>query len=347
MSTLYILQDGALLKREGERFKVVAPDENQNFTTILDIPLIKVDQIVIFGHCTITPPALDIILDNNIDVAFLSRYGRYKGRLQPEISTNAPLRKIQILASENPDFSLRLCKSIVAGKIANMRTLLLRSARDLPDEHPQTPHKKETLDAAADSLKQSLHLLSSATTVTEVRGYEGQASAIYFSAFPSLLKSHDFTFNGRVKYPATDPVNALLSLAYVLLTNEIHAACNIVGLDAYIGYLHADRHGKPSLALDLVEEWRPVIADSLVLNCINKKVIQLDDFTVEPGNVYRLHDYAFKKFLQQYEEKKRSEIKHPILGDKIPYFKCFEIQVRFLAKFLQSEISEYTPFLIK
>ncbi len=347
MSTLYIIQDGAILKREGERFKVVAPDEHHQFRTILDVPLIHIDQVVIFGHCTITPPALDIIFEKQIDVAFLSIYGRYKGRLQPEIARNAPIRKKQTLSSENQQISLSLCKSFITGKLSNMRTFLLRSLRSSEFLLPQAEADRMHIFNITDRLKETLRLLQNASSIDEVRGYEGQGTALYFSAFPKLIKTEGFDFDGRVRHPATDPVNSLLSLAYVLVTNDLHSACNIVGFDAYIGFLHADRYGKPSLALDLVEEWRPVIADSLVLSCINKRIIQPDDFLVEPGDIHRLKDTAFKKFLQQYEEKKRTVIQHPVLGDKLPYLRCFELQARFLAKFLLGEVEEYVPFLIK
>ena len=334
MSTLHITLDGAVLRKVDERLKVTLQKE-----TIIDVPIIKVEQVIIWGRVTVTPLTVQSLLKNSIEIIYLSRYGKYIGRIHPEFSKNSILRKAQYKASDDKQKSISLCKSVVYGKLANMRTILLRADRFNGLEGK--------VEESIERIKASIRKLNSATSVDEARGHEGAGTAAYFSVFGELIKAEGFSFDGRERRPPTDPVNALLSLGYVLLTNDMHTACNIVGFDPYIGFLHADKYGKPSLALDLIEEFRPVIVDSLVLSLINKRVIQADDFDVELGKVYKLKDTAFKKFLQHYEEKKRTEIKHPLFEYKATYVKSFELQARLIGKFVSGEIEEYMPFLIK
>jgi CRISPR-associated protein Cas1 len=186
-----------------------------------------------------------------------------------------------------------------------------------------------------------------AEDLDSVRGHEGEGSAAYFRAFGSLVKGDGFAFDKRVRRPPTDPVNALLSFGYTLLANDLHSAASAVGFDPYVGFLHADRYGRPSLALDLMEEFRSIIVDSVTLACLNKRILQPVDFDVGIGNVYTLKPEARKKFLQQYEERKATEIKHPLFEYRVTYQRCFELQARLLAKYLQGEVESYEPFLIR
>jgi CRISPR-associated protein Cas1 len=323
-----------VLRKVDERLKVTFEKE-----TVIDVPLIKVDQVIVWGRVTVTPSTVKSLLEHGIEIIYLSTYGKYIGRVQPEFSKNSILRKAQYRASDDKEKSISISKHLVYGKLANMRTILLRAERfnGLGDK----------IEEAIERIRIGIRRLKDATSMDEVRGYEGAGTAAYFGVFGDLIKADDFSFDGREKRPPTDPINALLSLGYVLLTNDIHTACNVVGFDPYIGFLHTDKYGKPSLPLDLVEEFRPVIVDSLVISLINKRVIQIDDFDVELGNVYKLKDGAFKKFLQHYEEKKRTEIKHPLFDYKATYMKSFELQTRLLGKFISGEIEEYIPFLIK
>lgn len=334
MSALHITRDGSVLRKVDERLKVTFEKE-----TVIDVPLIKVDQVIIWGRVTVTPSTVRSLLEHGIEIIYLSAYGKYIGRVQPEFSKNSILRKAQYRASEDKEKVTSISKHLVYGKLANMRTILLRAER--------FNELEGKIEEAIERIRIGIRRLKDAASTDEVRGYEGAGTAAYFGVFGELIKADDFSFDGREKRPPTDPVNALLSLGYVLLTNDIHTACNIVGFDPYIGFLHTDKYGKPSLPLDLVEEFRPVIVDSLVLSLINKRVVQIDDFDVELGNVYKLKDGAFKKFLQHYEEKKRTEIKHPLFDYKATYMKSFELQARLLGKFISGEIEEYIPFLIK
>ena len=333
MSTLYVSQDGALVRVTGERIRVT-----QKRDQLLDVPMIKVEQLVLLGRVGITTPALRALMEHQIEIVYLSTYGKFLGRFQPPLSKNLILRKAQFRASENPDQVAEFARGFVRGKLLNMRTLLQRSARGSPTEE---------LGKAVDQLEILTKKLPRVSSVDEVRGLEGAGTATYFGLFDQLIKAEGWSFERRVRRPPTDPVNALLSFGYVLLTNDLTSACQVVGFDPYVGYLHADRYGKPALALDLMEEFRPVIVDSLVLTLINKRMLAPDDFEVQPGEVYRMKDRAKRTFLQAYEERKRVEVKHPIFGYKADYRRCLELQARILAKALRGEIERYVPFLIK
>ncbi len=234
---------------------------------------------------------------------------------------------------------LTLAQGFVTGKLSNMQTILRRAAR-----REQTG---DGCDKAADRIKAALNKISKAKDVDQLRGYEGEGSAAYFSVFGALLKHADFRFEKRERRPPTDPVNSLLSFGYTLLMNELFAAVNVVGFDPYIGYLHVEKYGRPSLPLDLMEEFRPVFVDSIVLTCINNSILSLKDFQEEMGGLYLLTDSGRKTFLEQYEERKQAEFTHPLLKQKITYQRCFEQQARFLAKTLQGELKEYPPLLMK
>jgi CRISPR-associated protein Cas1 len=322
-----------VVRRTGERLKVTLKKE-----VLLDLPLIKVDQVVLFGNITVTQSALQGLLEQGVDLVFLTSQGRYLGRLQPELSKNGILRRAQYAAAQSPERTLEFSKEFVRGKLYNLRAIMQRAAREGANTDLTFPIYQ---------LRATVKRLARARSIDEVRGIEGSGSAIYFQWFEKLIKTEGFSFPGRVRRPPTDPVNALLSFGYVLLQKDLQAVCNIVGFDPYIGYLHADRHGKPSLALDLMEEFRPVLVDSLVLRLINKRMIAQSDFEVTLGQVHRMKKEALKVFLRAYEEKKRTEIKHPSFGYRTTYWRSLELQARVLAKVLLSELDHYVPFLIR
>lgn len=332
MSTLYITQQDSVLRKVDERLKVA-----QNGQTLLDIPLIKVSQVVLFGRVTVTAATVATLMEHGIGLCYLSEHGRYIGRLEPEFSKNSLLRVDQYRAAFDDGRKLEIAKRFVTGKLANMRVLLLRANRE------QESHE---LGRAIDRLKDAERAVEVSQGLDSLRGHEGEGSAAYFSVFGKLIKQ-DFAFPGRVRRPPTDPVNAMLSFGYVLLYNDVHSACNVVGFDPYVGYLHADRYGRANLALDLMEEFRPLIVDSVILTCLNKRIIQKDDFVVEMGGAHRLSDDARRRFLLQYEERKNTEFKHPVFGYRITYQRCFELQARLLAKVLQGEIEAYPPLITK
>ena len=344
MSTLYLTQDGTVLRKRGERLRLTLDGEE-----LLEVPLIHVEQVVVLARASITPSALWSLLEHGIDVAYLTTRGRYLARLQPAFSKNAPLRRAQYRAAFDPEKTLALAKVLVRGKLGNLRTVLRRSARFSSSSHSRPNRCKGAfqLHQAVEEITRMLSKLEQAEDVESVRGYEGAATAAYFRAFPQLIKAEGFQFPGRVRRPPTDPVNALLSFGYTLLHNDCLAACQLVGFDPYVGYLHAEKYGRAALALDLMEEFRPVLVDSLVLTVINKRQLAPNDFREEPGSVVQLEKKGLKAFLQAYEKRKRRMIRHPLLGTRCTYRQALELQARILAKTLLGELPQYVPFLIK
>jgi CRISPR-associated protein Cas1 len=259
MSTLYITQQDSVLRKVDERLKVT-----QNGQTLLDIPLIKVSQVVIYGRVTVTPATVATLMEHGVGLCYLSEQGRYIGRLEPHFSKNSLLRADQWRAAFDEQRKLAIARQFVQGKLENMRVMLLRANRE--QGSPQ-------LARAVDGLKDTLRRAQECRDLDVLRGHEGEGSAAYFAVFGHLIKQ-GFSFPGRVRRPPTDPVNALLSFGYTLLYNDLHSVCNVVGFDPYVGYLHADRYGRANLALDLMEEFRPLVVDSVVLTCLNKRIIQ-------------------------------------------------------------------------
>lgn len=338
MSTLYVTTQDAVLRKADERLKVTKLKD-----VLIDIPIIKVSSVVILGRVTVTPDAILSMLENKIHICYLTAYGKYLGTVQPPESGNSILRKAQFRAAESLTDSLKYARGFIRGKLANMRVMLVRQAREELDNSK----RKVALESAINRIKNAEVHIRHTVDVNQVRGYEGEASAAYFGVFNRLIKQDSFIFENRIKRPPPNPVNAMLSFGYSLLANDVRAAINIVGLDPYIGYLHADRHGKPSLALDLMEEFRSIVVDSTVLMLINKRMVSPDDFVYQLGGVCMMSDSARRIFLQQYEERKLLEFKHPIFNYKTSYRQAFELQARILSKALRGEIEEYMPLITK
>ena len=333
MSTLYLTQQDSVLRKEDERLRVTLKGE-----TLLDLPMLKVSQVVVMGRVTVTPYTVAALMERNVHLTYLTEHGRYIGRIEPAFSKNSLLRRAQYAASFDEHRTLTLARGFVLGKLANLRVTLLRAVRN---------NDGLNVDTAVEAIRGAEQRAERAEELNVLRGHEGEGSAAYFSVFDRLIKAEGFSFSKRVRRPPTDPVNALLSFGYALLANDVHAAVNVLGFDPYCGYLHADRYGRPSLALDLMEEFRPLIVDAIVLSCLNKRIIQPGDFTVTLGKVHSLTPEARKKFLVQYEERKQTEIQHPVFEYKATYQRCFELQARILAKCIQGELERYEPFVIR
>lgn len=203
------------------------------------------------------------------------------------------------------------------------------------------------VETTVDAIRRAEWRAGTVDNLNSLRGCEGEGSAAYFGVFDRLIKAEGFSFRKRVRRPPTDPVNALLSFGYAVLANDASAAVQTLGFDPYCGYLHADRYGRASLALDVMEEFRPLLVDAVVLSCLNKRVLQPSDIVVGLGNVCSLTPEARKKFLLQYEERKQTEIQHPLFGYKATYLRCLELQARILAKCIQGELERYEPFVIR
>ena len=374
MSTLYVTEQHALVKKDGDTLVVQIPEDKckdarppaegenaeANVETdhgkklrVVRVPLIKVDQVVVFGDATITSPALHALLGNQVEVCFLSYYGNFLGRLSPEFSKNSLIRLEQHRAHDDPSRALAFAKQFVGGKLSNFRTLLMRANRKLEDAEIEQAvaalkamiEKVERYQRNASPAPEEMPTNPAVAVVNDLLGLEGMGSAHYFGVFGKLLKP-DWGYTGRSKRPPTDPVNALLSYGYTILMHKVQSAIGVVGLDPYIGFLHSSQYGKPALALDLMEEFRGPIVDSVAITLINTGALKREDFVEEAGT-FRMNDSARRTFLEKFEERLNTLIEHPTFGYKATYHKCLELQTRLLAKNLTGEIPAYPPFLVR
>lgn len=353
MATLYLTEQGTTVRYDQETLVVTIPaKEDGTPKRKVRIPLIKVDQVVVFGNVTLTTPALAALLTQGADICFCTRWGRFLGRLTGADGKNSLLRLEQRRVHDDPARSFILAKAFVVGKLANMRTLLMRANRKRGDSD---------IEGAARRLKELLEQLAklewkpdtvvdaarpqAGTAYGTLLGIEGAGTEAYFGVFPRLLKE-DWGFTGRHRRPPTDPVNALLSFGYVVLTNQVASAARIVGMDPYVGFLHSSQYGKPALALDVMEGFRPLIVDSVVLTVLNNGMLKRDDFEEEFG-AWRLSERGRRLFLEKLEERLDTEIEHPVFGYKATYRRILELEVRLIAKWLRGEISEFRPFTVR
>ncbi len=365
MPTLYLTEDRALVRRDTEDCLLIQVPEQRGEGGIVmaaaykrRIPLIKVDDVVVMGEVTMTASALYLLLEKNIEIHFMTHYGKFKGRLTPELSKNSLLRLAQHRTHNDPARRCELARRFVIGKLSNQRTMLQRSDRRrieplFTSEIEQmallirqlTTLSPEPIEAAPILVSGDSGIAG--TPLETVLGLEGAGSANYFACFGKMLADpQQWPFAGRIRRPPTDAVNALLSFGYALLTTQVASAVQVVGFDQYIGYLHSSVYGRPALALDLMEEFRPIIVDSVVLTLLNNRMLKPGDFHVEL-NAYRLKKEPRKLFLEQFEERLNEEITHPIFGKKVKYRRCIELQARFMAKYLTEEIDEYLPLIMR
>lgn len=334
MGTAYITQEDAFIGKTDERLTVKADKKK-----LLDIPLLKLEGIVILGRATISPMVVNELLQRHIPLTFLTQTGRYLGRLEPEFTKNIFVRKAQWAASGNTPQAIHLVQGFVRGKLKNYRHALQRKVRDF---------SQLNLDSEIFRLEDTINSIESTYKIDSLRGLEGTGSAIYFGSFPKLITNPNFSFPCRNRRPPTDPMNALLSLGYSLLRHDIQSAVNIVGFDPYLGYLHVEHYGRPALALDLMEEFRPLIVDAMVFKMINKQLLTPDHFETEPiSNAVSLTKEGLKTFLRNYEEKKQTQFKHPVFKRKCSYQEAFEMQARLIAKYLMGETDKYPPLIIQ
>ena len=365
MPTLYLTEDYTLVRRDGEDCLLVQIPEKRAKDGATPsparkerIPLVKIDEVVVLGEVTLTASALHLLLERDIEITFLSHYGQFKGRLSPSFSKNAILRMAQYRAHADMTRRCELARRFVIGKLSNQRQRLQRFSRTHQDAEVSQEIKQLTdligglatfpvhQPPGRKPLASGDHRVAG-TALETILGMEGAGSAAYFHCFGKLLSDpRQWPFPGRVKRPPTDPVNSLLSFGYSLLTNKVASAVQLVGFDHFVGYLHSSFYGRPALALDLMEEFRPVIVDSVVLTLLNNRMLTPNDFVIELG-AYRLKDERRKLFFTQFEERLNEEVIHPLFGYKTSYRRCLELQVRLLAKVLTGEIEEYPPFHVR
>lgn len=352
MATLYLTEQYSVVKVDGgETLRVQMPNdrERQRPGQVVRVPLAKIEQVMVLGDITLTTQALHLLLERRIPVHYLSARGRSYGALTSDPAKNSGLRLAQCQLYLDHTRSFAVARACVLGKLQNMRTTLLRYARARDDA--------TALDAAAQQLRDAIHAVERLAPPAQVDpsdrmhglgsllGWEGQGSAAYYGVFGGLLKG-EWGFNGRVKRPPTDPINAVLSFGYTVLTNQIVSLTHAVGLDPGIGVLHQPGYGKPALALDLIEQFRPLVVDSVVITMVNTGQIAPKDFDEELG-AYRLRDDARKQFLTKLEERLNTTIQHPVFQYKATYRRCIELQARLFAKYAQGEIERYVSFTVR
>lgn len=335
MAPIYVREQGAVVRRQGERV-LVTLDKAQ----LLDLPLLHVDQLVLFGNVQITSQAVAMLLKAEVDVVFLSQQGKFRGRLMHTGSKFAQLRHAQLQKMSREPIILSIARQVVRGKLHNQRELLNRRLADSAN-----PLR---LQQAANSIDQMLKQAGQANSIDSVRGYEGKAGADYWGAFRSFLPG-EFGFQGRKYYPPPDPINSLLSFGYSLLLKDVTAAVQLVGLDPYLGFFHTIDYGRPSLALDMMEEFRPILVDWLVLDLVKQGQMTPADFeqTGQANQPVRLKGPLIDHFIEAYERRAQERVHHVDAGGQTQRRRVIELQVRRLARLMLDQAGSYEPFLMK
>jgi len=341
LNTLYVTTHGAYLSRESETVHVRVEQE-----TRIRVPIQQLSSVVCLGNVALSSGFLALCAEHGVSVSCLTEQGRFQGRMEGPVRGNVLLRRQQYRAADNPDATASIVTAIVAAKIANARNVLLRAAR----EHPTT-EEKEKLTEAAIRLASTLRALTidSKLEVNILRGLEGDAARVYFDVFNSLIlaQKEDFVFTQRSRRPPLDNLNALLSFLYTLLTHEAVGALESVGLDPAVGYLHTDRPGRPSLALDLAEEFRAPVSDRLALSLINRRQIQGKHFEHTASGAVSLTEAGRREVIQAWQERKREELQHPFLSELCPWGLLPYAQALLLARHLRGDLNAYPAFFWK
>lgn len=339
-NVLYITTPETFLTLDGENV-VIKKEDEQGASTSTRLPLHNLENIVCFTWQGASPALMGACADRNIGLTFLTPNGRFQARVTGRVKGNVLLRKKQFEWSEKEAQSIPVAQSFLLGKISNSRKVLERAIRDhaiLIDV--------ESLTGASNFMKETLKAIPFCKNIGDLMGFEGSAAKIYFGVFDQLIlqQKEDFRFKERSRRPPLDNMNSLLSFLYTLLTNEVSSSLETVGLDPYVGFLHQDRPGRPSLALDMMEELRPVFADRLALSLVNRKQITGKGFTQKESGGILMDDETRKAVLVAWQEKKKEEIIHPYLKEKIPFGLIPHVQAMLLARHLHGDLDAYPPF---
>ena len=338
LNTLYVLSEDAYLSLDGETVEIRTEE------TVKNIPLHNLEGIVCFSYKGATPALMGKCASIGISLRFFDRRGRFLAAAVNAENGNVLLRREQYRIADSPSASLSGAKSFLSAKLYNEKYVLLRAVRDHPMQVDEAAVRK-----AAETITQQLQTIRSAESAEALRGAEGVAAAAYFGVFQEMIlqNKETFHFEKRTRRPPTDPVNALLSFSYTLLAGDCAAALQSVGLDPYVGFLHTDRPGRISLALDLMEELRAPVADRFVLTLINNRILDKKDFRqMENGAIY-LTDEGRRAFLSAWQDRKREELTHPFLGEKLSWGLVPFVQAQLLARFLRGDLDGYPPFFHK
>jgi CRISPR-associated protein Cas1 len=349
MAILYVTDQGATLTKRGNRLVVEKQGRQVHWSHAF-----KVEQVILMGSVSLSPAVIAFLLQEGIDTVFLSYYGKYRGRLVAHLGKNIDLRRRQFASLGDPDFRLSQARACVQGKIYNCRVLLRRQNREL-----SSPEVVE----AAHQLRRLGQKAGQADTVDSLMGLEGSAAAAYFGCFPHFLRAAGMPFPGRNRRPPKDPVNVLLSLGYTLLANALLTQVQVAGLDPYLGALHSPDYGRPSLVLDLMEEFRPILVDALVLQLVNKKIIRPTDFFRPEDREPAAFDFAeseplregypillahegMKKFVTHFERRLQQKVFYFPQSERLSYRGVLLAQVRHFVRVLAGECS-YQPFSVR
>lgn len=338
LNTLYVTtpQVYAHLKNENV---VISKDGNE----LAKVPLRILEGIVLFGSLGVSPALMGACVEKGIALSFMNMNGRFLARVDGTVPGNVLLRREQYRAADDKKQSLTIAQRFVAAKVTNQRTVLQRFRRDYRDA------AGAPVNESIDGMGALLNRVCDIEEMASLRGLEGKAADLYFSVFNQLIlsKSDAFVFAGRNRRPPTDPVNALLFFYYSLFSHDVAAACGSVGLDPYVGYLHVDRSGRLGLALDLMEEMRAQMVDRFVLSMINRKQVNGGDFEKDASGAVVLKDAARKKTIGLWQERKREEIVHPFLQERVPLGLIPYVQAALLAKYIRNELDDYPAYIWK
>lgn len=337
LNTLFVTTQGAYLAKEGDTI-LVRVDQD----VVLRVPIHTLSGVVCFGRVSSSPPVMGLCAERGVGLAFFTESGRFLARVQGPVSGNVLLRREQYRRAEDQAKAADIARSIVIAKVANSRTVLLRAMREKP-----ASDGRAALEAAAKRLGRLTEDLQRTMPLDSVRGHEGDAARVYFNVFDHLVTEYknSFFFHERSRRPPLDNMNALLSFLYTLLTHDVVGALEGVGLDPAVGYLHRDRPGRPSLALDLVEELRPVIADRLGLSLINRRQIDARGFQTTESGAVTMNSTTRKEVLVAYQKRKQEQILHPFVKERVAFGVIPHVQAMLLARHLRGDLEAYPSFL--
>jgi CRISPR-associated protein Cas1 len=363
-NTLYLTTGGTFVNRDHLTLQVEVPVYPTELTSTertrdkatdwrkVSIPIHHLESVCAFGPVTITPPALDLCWEHGVAVNFLSEFGYLQARMTGVADTSVTLRRAQFRAADDPAKCAAIARQIIAGKLQNSRNSLLRAARET-----DSSEERNRITQATDALARQIQELGRWTpsqlrepgALDSLRGAEGMGGATYFGVFSLLLKQQqdEFAFSNRSRRPPRDRINCLLSFLYALVRHDCIAALTSIGLDPFVGYLHAERPNRPALALDLMEEFRPWLADRLAVTLINRKQIVREHFSEREGGAVEFTDSGRKLVIQSYQTRKQEMLQHPLLDQQLRIAQLPFIQARILARYLRGDISDYVPLVPK
>ena len=339
LNTLYVMSETGYLSLDGENVVLLENDKEMG-----RIPLHNLEEIVSFGYRGTSPALMGACAERNVSLCYLTPQGKFLARVTGKIKGNAVLRRQQYDSCMDKEKAMDISRNCILAKVYNSRWILERACRD-----HSLQIDLEKVKEASQKLKNALNDIKVCETAEQLRGFEGEAASVYYGVFDELIlqQKKEFQFQGRNRRPPQDPINALLSFAYTLLANSAGTALETVGLDPYVGYLHTERPGRMSLALDLMEELRAPLADRFVLSLVNKKIVNGKDFQKKENGAVLMKEETRRSILTEWQKKKKEIITHPYLNEKVEWGMVPYVQCMLLARFLRGDLDGYPAFLWK